>query len=518
MNPLRSVGARLSLALVAVVALALVLVYADRRSRRFARVSSTRSSTAGEGAADGRRGDPADGRQFELGRQSRALVRPRGCARRRLHDPERGERRSPVAASLSYRGLERPDVARRRANDAIAQSRRPTRASRRSGHGQARRRRVRRGRAAGRSSNYVALLSALAAAIRSRTSTRCSAGCRGRRPRAAARARRRATALAFLFARRIRRLEAAAERIAAGNFDEPVVDRSPDELGQLARAFDRMRLRLSQLERARREFIGNASHELRTPLFSLRGFIELLTDEELDEATRRGVPRDDARAGRPPPAAGGGSARPDASRRRADAHRAAAPSTSREVAQDLYEEFRAVAVATSHPLELETRRRATALGDEGRVLRIGRALVENALMHTPAGTRVRRAVGRKLAHRVATRARASRREHAGHIFDRFYRVDGAQASGSGLGLAIAHELGRGDGRDARARVGAGRDVVHAPAAGRASDESAAVSTGKRIPARISRTGVGLIRGATGRTVPRRQTENPALIGVRYVQV
>ena len=31
-------------------------------------------------------------------------------------------------------------------------------------------------------------------------------------------------------------------------------------------------------------------------------------------------------------------------------------------------------------------------------------------------------------------------EHAERIFDRFYRVEGAQASGSGLGLAIAREL------------------------------------------------------------------------------
>ena len=66
-------------------------------------------------------------------------------------------------------------------------------------------------------------------------------------------------------------MEPAAERIAAGRFDQPVVDRSEDELGQLARAFDRMRLRLSQLERARREFIGNASHELRTPLSRYAG-------------------------------------------------------------------------------------------------------------------------------------------------------------------------------------------------------------------------------------------------------
>ena len=65
------------------------------------------------------------------------------------------------------------------------------------------------------------------------------------------------------------------------------MDSSPDELGQLARAFERMRQRLAGLEHARREFIANASHELRTPLFSLGGLLELLVDEDLDEATRR---------------------------------------------------------------------------------------------------------------------------------------------------------------------------------------------------------------------------------------
>ena len=91
---------------------------------------------------------------------------------------------------------------------------------------------------------------------------------------------------ASLFTRRIRRLETAAERIAEGRFDQPVVDHGSDEVGQLARTFERMRLRLSNLERARGEFIANASHELRTPLFSLAGFLELLDDPELDEPTR----------------------------------------------------------------------------------------------------------------------------------------------------------------------------------------------------------------------------------------
>jgi signal transduction histidine kinase len=243
---------------------------------------------------------------------------------------------------------------------------------------------------------------------------------------------------AHLFARRIRRLEAAAERIASGRFDEPVIDRSADELGQLARAFDRMRLRLAQLERARREFIGNASHELRTPLFSLRGFIELLTDEELDDATRREfletmreqVDRLQRLAEDLLDLTRLDAGRMHIERRVVDLA---------ELAQDLHEEFRAVAVATAHPLELEQACTARALGDEERILRIGRALVENALKHTPPGTRVSvRAEGASLV--VTDEGPGIPLEYSRDVFERFYRVDGARASGSGLGLAIAREL------------------------------------------------------------------------------
>ena len=87
--------------------------------------------------------------------------------------------------------------------------------------------------------------------------------------------------------RRIRRLESAAERIAAGDLEAPIVAEGNDEVAELARGLDRMRVRLAHLDQARREFIGNASHELRTPLFALGGFLELLADEDLDEATRR---------------------------------------------------------------------------------------------------------------------------------------------------------------------------------------------------------------------------------------
>jgi len=248
--------------------------------------------------------------------------------------------------------------------------------------------------------------------------------------------------LAYLFTRRIRRLEIAAEQIADGVFDAPIEDPSGDELGELARAFERMRLRLSQLERARREFVANASHELRTPLFALRGFIELLTDEELDEHTRREFLLTMAeQADRLQRLAEDllDLTRLDAGRLRVE-HR---PVDLGELARDLWEEFRAVAHASDHRLEL-IEADAPALGDDERIRRIGRALIENALRHTPPGTTVRvhaaRAAFATSALVIEDDGPGIAEEHARHVFERFYRADGGHASGSGLGLAIAHEL------------------------------------------------------------------------------
>src|SRR5437763_8167231 len=68
---------------------------------------------------------------------------------------------------------------------------------------------------------------------------------------------------------RIRRLEGAARRVAAGGFSARFVADQPDELGRLAEALDDMQRQLAELDSARKRFIATASHELRTPLFSL---------------------------------------------------------------------------------------------------------------------------------------------------------------------------------------------------------------------------------------------------------
>lgn len=248
--------------------------------------------------------------------------------------------------------------------------------------------------------------------------------------------------LAWRFTRRIRRLEAAAERLADGDFETPVVDGGRDEVGQLAAAFDGMRVRLAVLDRARGEFIANASHELRTPLFSLGGFVELLDDEEMEPDVRRDFlveMRDQIDRLTRLATDLLDLSRLDAGQLEVEIGPFDLALTARLVA----DEFRAVAESVDHELQAEADVSVEALGDELRVQQIARALVENAIRHTPPGTTVIvRAVrrGNEAVLEVRDDGPGIPVEDQKHLFQRFYRAAGGKASGSGLGLAIASEL------------------------------------------------------------------------------
>jgi signal transduction histidine kinase len=265
---------------------------------------------------------------------------------------------------------------------------------------------------------------------------------------------------ASIFARRIRRLERAADRIAGGDFGEPVSDPGHDELGQLAAAFERMRQRLAQLEHARREFIANASHELRTPLFSLGGFLELLADEDLDAKTRAefmATMREQVERLTKLATELLDLSRLDAGRLTVEQE----PVDLASVAEILAEEFRGLAHSSGHELAVERDGDAVAVGDEERALQIGRILVENALVHTPAGTPVRLRTARQNGSVLLTvedEGPGIPAEHAAQVFERFYRIDGSKASGSGLGLAIARELAELMGGSVELRPSAGRTI------------------------------------------------------------
>ena len=281
---------------------------------------------------------------------------------------------------------------------------------------------------------------------------------------------------AGMLAHRLRRLESAADRIAAGDFDAPIVDRGDDEIGQLALGFDRMRVQLAQLDNARKEFVANASHELRTPLFSLGGFLELLADEELDEETRREfLATMQSQVER--------LTRLSANLldlSRVDAGQLTVveePVDLAYVARTIVSELEPVSGSSGHSLDVDADDEVWAVGDAERVIQIVRALVVNALVHTPPGTsvglraRCRDARAELLVEDAGPGIPA---EHHGAVFDRFYRVEGGVASGSGLGLSIARELARLMNGSVQLESRPGRTVVtlELPAGGTPEDVSA----------------------------------------------
>ena len=254
-----------------------------------------------------------------------------------------------------------------------------------------------------------------------------------------------ATALGLYYAQlaasNISRLQDAARKVADGNFETTIPVASAGQLGQLARTFNEMQRRLAELDSARKQFIANASHELRTPIFSLGGFVELLEEEDPSPEERaefvRTMRQQIERLTKLT------ADLLDLSQLDAGAmvmrdHSVDLTALAREVTR----EFGPRAELRGSRLELRTPDEPpVARGDPDRVRQIIRILLDNALTHTPEGTKVtvttysenRRAEltvsdeGSGIPQRVQTR-----------IFERFYTAD--KAGGSGLGLAIAREL------------------------------------------------------------------------------
>lgn len=86
-------------------------------------------------------------------------------------------------------------------------------------------------------------------------------------------------------ARPLNILHIATMQIGAGNLDSPVRVISSDEIGELCRDFEEMRIRLKSIleerikyEQDTREMMGSISHDLKTPITAIKGYAEGLLD------------------------------------------------------------------------------------------------------------------------------------------------------------------------------------------------------------------------------------------------
>jgi len=95
--------------------------------------------------------------------------------------------------------------------------------------------------------------------------------------------------LASLINRRLRRLMRAVRQVGRGQRPSPLPEEGPDELIQLAQAFNRMSRDLEYNEKERAEILAGISHDLRTPLARLRLEAEMYVPED---TARQGIVAD----------------------------------------------------------------------------------------------------------------------------------------------------------------------------------------------------------------------------------
>jgi two-component system OmpR family sensor kinase len=242
-----------------------------------------------------------------------------------------------------------------------------------------------------------------------------------------------------------------ADAIAAGDLSRRVESGEGDgEIARLGRALNGM---LEQIESAfaqrtqsedrLRSFLADASHELRTPLTTIRGYAELLQKGALeDEAARsRALDRIEREAARMGVLVGDLSILA----REGDAlqyslHRIDLAAVATDAVAD------ARALEPTRPIELRTSGEVPVAGDEVRLEQVAHNLLNNALVHTPAGTPIEvqvSVVDGNAVLSVRDHGPGLAPEHAAHVFDRFYRGEADRlVGGSGLGLFIVAALTR----------------------------------------------------------------------------
>ena len=264
---------------------------------------------------------------------------------------------------------------------------------------------------------------------------------------------------------RIEHLMLGTAAVSRGAFSFQLEVQADDELGEVARAFNRMVDALRQLERMKADFISSVSHELKTPLVAMLETNHLLLDEvpgPLTERQERMIRLNTQAAQRLSSMI---SDLLELSRLKAELRYQMSDHDVRELTQSAVSELEALALERAVKLEVAPLTASLMVRcDADRFIQIVQNLVENALKYTPSGGRIE--VGLSTVSPAglpeATRARLGLEprgleeyalltvddsgpgipeEDRERVFEKFFRRQLEPAGGSvGLGLAICREI------------------------------------------------------------------------------
>ena len=84
----------------------------------------------------------------------------------------------------------------------------------------------------------------------------------------------------------VREFIEATDKLSRGDFSARLNIRKPPEFRILSKNFNTMAEELGSIEVLRTDFINNFSHEFKTPIISIKGFAEILKDDDLSKEER----------------------------------------------------------------------------------------------------------------------------------------------------------------------------------------------------------------------------------------
>ena len=242
----------------------------------------------------------------------------------------------------------------------------------------------------------------------------------------------------------IRELTKATHAVSEGDLTQQVSIRSKDELGELAKAFNKMSAKLSRSVNTRKQMTADIAHELRTPLSLIIGHAEAVHDGVLppskenfeiirDEAARLEHLVEDLRT-----------------LSLADAGELSINFQTIEPGRLLQE------VASMYQVQVQKKNiqldadiaahLPTLEIDPGRMTQVITNILDNAIRHTPENgdiTLAAKLVNNMVELSIQDSGPGLSSEDAEQIFERFYRADASRQredGGSGLGLAIAKSI------------------------------------------------------------------------------
>jgi signal transduction histidine kinase len=264
----------------------------------------------------------------------------------------------------------------------------------------------------------------------------------------------------------LRRLAAAAgeiERTADPSRRLPLTD-APDEIGQLTGVLNRMLVSLEAARTGERRFLADASHELRTPVTTLLGNVEFAARHGADAEVLEELVRDARRLAR-----------------LVDdllvLERAGASGASQGVPVDLADVVQEVVSRHDGRVVAADVAAVWVTGDRSELARALENLVENALVHGPAGGAVTISLvgsGGRALLTVRDEGPGPDPGDLERLFERFWRGPEASARpGSGLGLSIVAAIARRHG--GAVRVAGSAFTVDLPAVDRVVNSHSALT-------------------------------------------